>query len=152
MPAEGVKTVVPERAIRREPRVQLGQGRRVQVVQATLSVPSDLHQPVVSKHPKMLRDAGLTQPSPLNDLANRPRPLPKQIEDLAPTGFHNSSERICHRSYITTEATLRKGSDPWLRVRNATGRPGGRPVCTSGRYVPGQPAAISVGSWACSTS
>src|SRR3954468_24705371 len=106
MPAEGVEPVVPQGAVRLEPRIELGQRRRVEVVEPALRVTANLDQPVIAEHAQVLRNARLTQPRPLDNLPNRARPLTKKVEDLAPAGLRHSSNRICHIGYITRLATL----------------------------------------------
>src|SRR5512133_851827 len=135
MPAECIQPLVPQRPVRLEPGVELRERRRVAVVEAPLRVAANANQPVLAKDPEVLRDARLAQPRPLDDLPDRPRAVTQQVEDLAPARFRDGGECVCHSGYITTSATLRKGSDPWLRVRKRRGAPSGEDApLTSGRW------------------
>jgi hypothetical protein len=97
---ECVQTAGPVRPVRLEPPIDLGERLRPQAVPAPPAVRPDVHQAGLPQHPEVLRDPGLAEVQPSDEVVDRPLLASQEVEDL-------SARRLCerrvsrHRYYIT---------------------------------------------------
>src|SRR5262252_4563436 len=81
---ESVEAAVPERAIRRQPVVDLAKRVRSQAIQASLCVHPRLHQARLAQHAQVLRDSGLAHGQPGHEVADRELAQAEKIQDSTP--------------------------------------------------------------------
>ena len=93
MALECVETAGPHRAVRLEPRVDLGEWLCSQLVPTSLRIGPNHHEARVSEYPQVLGHTGLTEAGELHELPHHPRTLPQQIEDPPPGGLDQHIER-----------------------------------------------------------
>jgi hypothetical protein len=82
----------PEPAIGGQPLVELFEGLGPDPVEPSLRIGARLDEPGVSEDAKVLRDGRLTDAEPVDQLADRPFTVAKQIENLQPAGFAKDLE------------------------------------------------------------
>jgi hypothetical protein len=80
-------------AIRVQPGVHLGQWGGTQGIEAAPTSGTDTDQSRVPKNPQLLRDGRLRNPEMVDEFADRPLTLSKQIKDPAARGFSQGGER-----------------------------------------------------------
>jgi hypothetical protein len=71
MSFQGVEPSRPKLPVRRQPLVDLGQALGSKLVPAPLRVRAHPHQPGVTQHAQVLRDAGLAEAEGVDQLAYR---------------------------------------------------------------------------------
>ena len=103
MPLQGVEPVGPHPPVRRQPRIDLGKRVRVQLVPPALGVPADANQPGLPQHPQLLGRARLGQPQLPGQVADQPRAVPEQVEDVPPGRLGKHLERGDHAPNIADQ-------------------------------------------------
>jgi hypothetical protein len=89
---QAIQMLRPERAVGRQPRIELGQRLGPDPVQPTLSIRTRLDHSRVPEHPKVLRHGGLAQVEPIDELTNRPLTIAEKVEDGLSVGFGEDLE------------------------------------------------------------
>src|SRR6185503_895359 len=98
---EGVEAVGPQPPVGREPRVDLGERRGAQHVEAPLRVLADLDEPALAQDAQVLGDAGLAQAEQRDELADRARALEQEVEDAPARRLGEHLEGRGHAVNIT---------------------------------------------------
>src|SRR4051794_6074762 len=110
---EGVEAVRPQAAVRREPRVDLRERLRAQLVPAPLRVLANADEAAVAQDPEVLRHPRLAEPELVHELADGSRALEQQVEDAPARGLREHVEggrhgrrRTSPRIYVSSDVGL----------------------------------------------
>jgi hypothetical protein len=90
MPFEGIEARGPHPPIRSKPLVDRSQRFCTHTVHTTLRLPSHVHEAGFPKDPQMLRDRGLAQLEPLDQLPDGSLRASEQVEDPPPVRFREN--------------------------------------------------------------
>jgi hypothetical protein len=78
---ERVQAVFPGGSERGDPRIQLGEGRDLELIEAPLGHRPGLDDARLAQGPQVLRNLRLPESKALGDLADRGRPIPQKFDD-----------------------------------------------------------------------
>jgi hypothetical protein len=92
MSLERVEPPAPVLPVGREPRIELGERLGPEPVDTPLPLGSNPNEAGLAEHAEVLRDARLAELQMLDELADGPLALPKQLEDLPPRRVRDSGE------------------------------------------------------------
>src|SRR5207249_6073826 len=98
---ELIEALVPRASIRLQPLVELPEGLGAKAVDALLRDRMRLHEPSLAEHAEVLRDLGLAEAEPFDDLSDRAWLPPQKLDDLPAVWFGESAQRGLHRDIYT---------------------------------------------------
>ena len=81
---ERIEPPGPVRSIRLQPRVEFHQRFSTKSIETPLGIPSDLHQPGITKHLEMTRHTRLMHPDLLDQVVHRALRLANRVENPPP--------------------------------------------------------------------
>ena len=114
---QGVEAAGPQPAVGLEPRVDLGERLRPELVPAALRVPADGDEAGLAQHAQVLRRPRLAQAEQADELADRSGAFPQEVEDPPPRRLDQHVEGGHHRMRITRKLyacqSIYIGSRPW---------------------------------------
>src|SRR5438045_7998349 len=146
---ESVEVRRPELTIRSQPFVELHKRLGPDPVQPPLPLRPRLDEPGLLEHAQVLRDGRLAEAKPIHEVADRPLPIPEQIEDRQPARLRQDLEcgEFPHRqrlpdSYISVKVC--KARRP--RVTTAGPSPGRGRSRSRSRARRARPPAPPAGS------
>jgi hypothetical protein len=95
---ESVEAVAPHRAVGLEPCVQLGQRFQPDPVEPALPVGAHVDEAGVAQDAQVLRDERLAAAELIDEVADGPLALPKQVEDPPTVRLRENFDRCKHAS------------------------------------------------------